>query len=98
MIPGGAQEEHVDATEILVPLVAEATVRIHGVEAGNPFLGSGFFVAPNWVLTCAHVVLAEGEEPVEAAARRVSVGYGEKLLKGVVEWAEPAARAVTGNW
>ncbi len=51
-------------------LIAAATVRIHGRRPGydpsgpdegvRTFLGSGFFVAPNWVLTCAHVALAEG--------------------------------------
>ncbi|MEU2617480.1 trypsin-like peptidase domain-containing protein [Streptomyces sp. NPDC007157] len=50
-------------------LVMAATVRIHrtGVgyvpEGSGAFLGSGFFIAPNWVLTCAHVVDgAEGGE------------------------------------
>jgi hypothetical protein len=88
---GGASEQLADAAETLVPLAAEATVRIHGAEAGNPFLGSGFFVAPNWVLTCAHVAKAEGEEALVGAPRKeVCVGYGDELLTGVVEWAQPA--------
>ncbi|WP_046731188.1 trypsin-like peptidase domain-containing protein [Streptomyces humi] len=43
-------------------LVTAATVRIHRTRPGHSpqepgdFLGSGFFVAPNWVLTCAHVI------------------------------------------
>ncbi|MHC5908252.1 VMAP-C domain-containing protein [Streptomyces sp. S6] len=48
-----------------------ATVRIHRSGGGyapdevDSFLGSGFFVAPNWVLTCAHVVCGgEGDEVV----------------------------------
>ncbi|MEW2544845.1 trypsin-like peptidase domain-containing protein [Streptomyces sp. NPDC047002] len=47
----------------LASLVTAATVRIHrpgpGYDHHGPgsFLGSGFFVAPNWVLTCAHVGL-----------------------------------------
>ncbi|WP_225846311.1 trypsin-like peptidase domain-containing protein [Streptomyces sp. HPF1205] len=88
-IPAGP-EEPVDPAEILVPLVSAATVRIHGPEPGSPFRGSGFFIAPNWVLTCAHVALTGQEESV-GAARRVSVGYGDEVLSGVVEWAEPDA-------
>jgi hypothetical protein len=98
MTPGGVLEDPADPAEILVPLAIEATVRIHGAGPGNPFRGSGFFIAPNWVLTCAHVALAGQEEPVAAAARRVSVGYGDKLLAGVVEWAEPDGHPGTGRW
>jgi hypothetical protein len=102
---GGAPEQFADPSETLVPLAAAATVRIHGTEPGNPLLGSGFFVAPNWVLTCAHVALGEGEETLVGAPRRaVCVGYGDRLLKAVVEWADPAAPAPAtgssggGNW
>lgn len=96
---GGAQDEAPDPAETLVPLVSAATVRIHGTEAGNPLRGSGFFVAPNWVLTCAHVALAGQEETVAGAVgRRVSVGYGDKLLSGVVEWADPDAPPGLGRW
>ncbi|MFF1837074.1 trypsin-like peptidase domain-containing protein [Streptomyces sp. NPDC058231] len=56
-------------------LVRDATVRIHrpggGYATDGPgpsFLGSGFFVAPGWVLTCAHVAM-QGE------GREVSVWY-----------------------
>ncbi|NEC63782.1 trypsin-like peptidase domain-containing protein [Streptomyces sp. SID9727] len=45
-------------------LVQDATVRIHRPPSGyaqdgpeGDFLGSGFFVAPSWVLTCAHVAM-----------------------------------------
>ena len=99
MTPGGAPEQYGDPAEILPPLAAAATVRIHGTEPGNPFLGSGFFVAPNWVLTCAHVAQAEGEETlVGAPGRAVCVGYGGRLLKAVVEWAEPSAATGSGGW
>jgi hypothetical protein len=91
---GGASEQLAQAAEILVPLAEEATVRIHGAEAGNPLLGSGFFVAPNWVLTCAHVARAEGEVTLVGAPRKeVRVGYRDRLLAGVVEWAQPAGPA-----
>lgn len=58
--PGGPQNAH----RALSDLVRAATVRIHRSGAGyaldepGTFLGSGFFVAPNWVLTCAHVALS----------------------------------------
>ncbi|MFD4787678.1 trypsin-like peptidase domain-containing protein [Streptomyces sp. NPDC058459] len=66
---GGAPEGDGAAGFALRDLVLAATVRIHHAGAGyahdepGGFLGSGFFVAPNWVLTCAHVVHAgEGGE------------------------------------
>lgn len=68
-------------------LVCEATVRLESV--GGDFWGSGFFVAPGWVLTAAHVlrdglgfnrlgghvtvVLDDGESPPRRAPARV--GY-----------------------
>ncbi len=101
MTSGGAPEQFGDPAEILVPLAAAATVGIHGTGPGNPFLGSGFFVAPNWVLTCAHVAQAEGEETIVGAPRRsVCVGYRDRMLKGVVEWATsqaPDTPAGTGS-
>jgi hypothetical protein len=139
-MPGDGPDERADASEILVPLVSAATVRIHSAQDGGRLLGSGFFIAPNWVLTCAHVAL-EGARtipaarasaaveqlaapapatapapagPVPSAARppapaarlaaagagghRVSIGYGEKLLSGVVEWSEPAEPVPGGSW
>ncbi|MBM9503606.1 VMAP-C domain-containing protein [Actinacidiphila acididurans] len=99
MTPAGGPDEPVDPAEILVPLVGAATVRIHGPQPGNPLRGSGFFVAPGWVLTCAHVALAGQEESV-GAARRVTIGYGDALLGGVVEWADPDVPpgADPGHW
>jgi hypothetical protein len=57
----GASDGFGDAHRALRELVMAATVRIHRAGVGyaldepGTFLGSGFFVAPNWVLTCAHV-------------------------------------------
>lgn len=133
MTPLGDDPEAVDPAEVLVPLVDEATVRIHGAGPGRPLYGSGFFVAPGWVLTCAHVACrtpwGEGARPAggeaaesgaesgaeaaaesveEAAAvatrpgarraRRVVVGWGDRMLLGVVEWAQPDEDDGRGSW
>ncbi|MEC3996954.1 hypothetical protein VSR01_26960 [Actinacidiphila sp. DG2A-62] len=68
-MPGDSPESRADAAEILNPLVSAATVRIHAADAGARLLGSGFFIAPGWVLTCAHVALegaarGDGRGPV----------------------------------
>lgn len=103
MTPRIDEPEPIDPAETLVPLVRDATVRVHGTKPGHPLYGSGFFVAPNWVLTCAHVACSgvpppqvgggseEGAADVgQPAAREVTVGWGDRMLGGVVEWAEPA--------
>lgn len=68
---GGGAEGGWDRTTLaLMNLVMAATVRIHRPEpgyapdgTGRGFLGSGFFIAPSWVLTCAHVAMqGEGRE------------------------------------
>ncbi|MEU3611508.1 trypsin-like peptidase domain-containing protein [Streptomyces sp. NPDC006872] len=84
-----------------------ATVRIHrpvvgyALEEPGTFLGSGFFVAPNWVLTCAHVACGgEGGEVAvvyeTAPGRGVSTAPGRVVatLPDRAEQAVPAA----GNW
>ncbi|WP_158920265.1 trypsin-like peptidase domain-containing protein [Streptomyces sp. NBRC 109706] len=84
-----------DPFETLAPLVAAATVRIHPPPTGYaegeppPPRGSGFFVAPEWVLTCAHVALGgdggrEGRREVGLTFRGV-----DRPVAGRVEWAEP---------
>lgn len=104
MTSGSAPERVGDAAEILDPLVMAATVGIHGTGPGNAFLGSGFFVAPNWVLTCAHVARAEGEATMPGAPRGpVCVGYRGRMLAGVVEWAadpgpDTSAAPATLRW
>ncbi|MGW2182428.1 VMAP-C domain-containing protein [Streptomyces sp. NPDC001732] len=85
-------------------LVKDATVRIHrpepGYAPGGPegeFLGSGFFVAPSWVLTCAHVAS-------EGRGRQVDVVYktarsGEAVtVGGTVVAALPEEPPGTGGW
>src|SRR4051794_39635394 len=46
--------------------VRGATVEITGLDegGGRQVLGSGFFVAPGWVLSCAHVVAGAVEPRV----------------------------------
>src|SRR4051812_16911003 len=71
-MPDDGPDERADASEILVPLVSAATVRIHSAQDGGRLLGSGFFIAPNWVLTCAHVAL-EGARTIPAARASAAV-------------------------
>jgi hypothetical protein len=59
------------ATRALRQLVLAATVRIHrpapddALDDPGTFLGSGFCIAPNWILTCAHVAHRDdGDEVV----------------------------------
>ncbi|MGW5846721.1 VMAP-C domain-containing protein [Streptomyces sp. NPDC055254] len=71
------------AFELLEPLVHAATVRVHAPPRGyetrsgyspGPTWGSGFFIAPGWVLTCAHVV-GEGGAAVRLAGREVGITF-----------------------
>ncbi|MFB6816881.1 trypsin-like peptidase domain-containing protein [Streptomyces sp. NPDC056347] len=100
---GGAWQDGEDAESALTSLVRDATVRIHragpGYDPEGPhgdFLGSGFFVAPSWVLTCAHVA-------GEGRGRQVDVVYrtarGEAVrVEGAVRAALPEERPGTGGW
>lgn len=98
---GGAHPLGVDPFETLAPLAAGATVRIHAAPTGyapvgsasQPW-GSGFFVAPEWVLTCAHVAL---ENSGEGGERTVGLSIGEHTALGRVEWAQPEARPSPGE-
>jgi NTP-dependent ternary conflict system VMAP-like protein/trypsin-like peptidase len=101
----GAHPSDVDPFETLAPLAAAATVRIHppptGYDGGEPGprpWGSGFFVAPGWVLTCAHVALRGG--PAEGGWREVGLSFGdiERPVRGVVEWAHPEENPDDGRW
>ncbi|WP_445269018.1 VMAP-C domain-containing protein [Streptomyces sp. DSM 41634] len=71
------------AFELLEPLVQAATVRVHAPPGGydnpgshrtGPTWGSGFFIAPGWVLTCAHVV-GEGGAAVRLTGREVGITF-----------------------
>ncbi|KIX78885.1 hypothetical protein SF23_03905, partial [Streptomyces sp. MBRL 10] len=71
------------AFELLEPLVQAATVRVHAPPRGydtsgslrtGPTWGSGFFIAPGWVLTCAHVV-GEGGAAVRLTGREVGITF-----------------------
>lgn len=93
---GGAQPADENSFELLAPLVAAATVRIHPPPTGYaegepppPPWGSGFFVAPEWVLTCAHVALTGGG--AEGGRREVGLTFRgvDRPVPGRVEWARP---------
>ncbi|WP_369777864.1 trypsin-like peptidase domain-containing protein [Streptomyces sp. R33] len=68
------------AYELLEPLVQAATVRVHAAPDGyaphgtGPTWGSGFFIAPGWVLTCAHVV-GEGGAAVRLVGRELGITF-----------------------
>ncbi|MFJ3199520.1 trypsin-like peptidase domain-containing protein [Streptomyces sp. NPDC086989] len=68
------------AFELLEPLVRAATVRVHAAPDGyaspgtGPTWGSGFFIAPGWVLTCAHVI-GEGGAAVRLAGRELGITF-----------------------
>ncbi|WP_178854940.1 S1 family peptidase, partial [Streptomyces acidiscabies] len=70
------------------------------IDEVDSFLGSGFFVAPNWVLTCAHVVGAgEGGEVVVVC--RSSPGTEARAVRGRVAATvpeRPARMPASGNW
>ncbi|MFR9725928.1 trypsin-like peptidase domain-containing protein [Streptomyces sp. MS19] len=94
-----------DPFEYLAPLAEAATVRIQaipggyaaGTREGLPW-GSGFFIAPGWVLTCAHVALYEGG--AEGGVREVGLTFGdlEEPVRGRVEWAQPHGPGPDGSW
>lgn len=100
---GGAHSGDGAPMETLAALVSAATVRIHAPTdgyatpepgaagpAGPKPWGSGFFIAPSWVLTCAHVALRGG-------GGDVGLTYEGGTVRGRVQWAEPGA-AGPGGW
>ncbi|MFJ4330148.1 MULTISPECIES: trypsin-like peptidase domain-containing protein [unclassified Streptomyces] len=100
----GAPGAHDAARRALRGLVVAATVRIHRPDAGyaldepETFLGSGYFVAPSWVLTCAHVACGgEGDEVV--VVYEPAPGRGMSAVSGHVAAALPeGVGSVPGNW
>ncbi|MFK0114338.1 trypsin-like peptidase domain-containing protein [Streptomyces sp. NPDC090994] len=92
------------ARRALSGLVMAATVRIHRAGSGYAldepasFLGSGFFVAPNWVLTCAHVA-CEGEGGEVAVVYQPAPGRGMSAVTGhVVAMLPDSPAPPSGNW
>lgn len=74
-------------------LVRSALVRISDPADGydgrsERYWGSGFFIAPGWVLTCAHVV-AKGGSEVWRHERAVGVAWQGGAAAGQVVLAEP---------
>ncbi|MFF6861693.1 VMAP-C domain-containing protein [Streptomyces ardesiacus] len=92
------------ARRALRGLVMAATVRIHRPDAGyaldepGTFLGSGYFVAPSWVLTCAHVA-SGGEGGEVVVVYEPAPGRGMSAVPGHVAAALPeGAGSVPGGW
>ncbi|UQX02950.1 trypsin-like peptidase domain-containing protein [Streptomyces sp. RerS4] len=82
-MPDGLGTGAARAFELLEPLVRAATVRVHPPRGGydnprndwsGPTWGSGFFIAPGWVLTCAHVV-GEGGAAMRLAGRELGITF-----------------------
>lgn len=107
----GAQAGAVEVKRDLWDLIAAATVRIHRAGQGyDPmgaaggvagFLGSGCFVAPNWVLTCAHVVSRQEGGRVDIVHEgepggAVSTVAGE--VAAVLPPSAPGSAPGDGNW
>ncbi|MFI6489948.1 trypsin-like peptidase domain-containing protein [Streptomyces sp. NPDC050564] len=99
--PGGPGNAH----RALRDLVTAATVRIHRAGSGyaldepGTFLGSGFFVAPNWVLTCAHVARS-GEGGEVTVVYETGPGRGTSAVAGEVATTLPqhVEAVVRGSW
>ncbi|MGW3145596.1 VMAP-C domain-containing protein [Streptomyces sp. NPDC001177] len=102
---GGASGGFHAAHHALRELVMAATVRIHRTGVGyaldepGTFLGSGFFIAPNWVLTCAHVVDG-GEGGEVSVVYETGPGQGPSAVPGRVAATLPEhlERRVPGSW
>ncbi|MFG1807820.1 trypsin-like peptidase domain-containing protein [Streptomyces sp. NPDC049040] len=75
-----------DCLELLHDLLARCRVAVTGASQG-----AGFFVAPGYVVTCAHVA---GAEP----GGQVRVGWDAAEHAGVVLAASPAPRGVKELW
>ncbi|MFF2325345.1 MULTISPECIES: trypsin-like peptidase domain-containing protein [unclassified Streptomyces] len=93
-----------DPETALMSLVKDATVRIHRPEPGyvpdgsdGDFLGSGFFIAPSWVLTCAHVAM-EGRGGQVNVVYKTARGGDAVSVEGAVVVALPEERPRTGGW
>jgi vWA-MoxR associated protein C-terminal domain/Trypsin-like peptidase domain len=95
-----------EADGVLNQLVTAATVRVQAVASGYPAgedpavdsWGSGFFVAPGWVLTCAHVLRrVEGGKPVWKGDGPIGIGHAGTVLRGEVAVALPGAEHAPAN-
>ncbi len=82
-------------------LAREVTVAVLSAPAPDgEFWGSGLLVAPQWVLTCAHVLVRRDGLGRRrwAADGGVGVRIGERLVPGTAVYAMPSPRAVTQGW
>jgi hypothetical protein len=75
----------------------------YDLDEPGTFLGSGFFIAPNWILTCAHVARS-GEGGEVTVVYETGPGRGTSAVTGEVATALPEAlpervgRALRGSW
>lgn len=92
------------ARRALRGLVMASTVRIHRADVGYAldepatFLGSGFFIAPSWVLTCAHVARG-GEGGGIVVVYESAPGLGMSAVPATVVATLPDGPGPeSGNW
>ncbi|GGN41464.1 VMAP-C domain-containing protein [Streptomyces fuscichromogenes] len=106
-VSGGRDRDRDTARSALRELVMAATVRIHRPGAGyapeesGGFLGSGFFIAPNWVLTCAHVVHGGEGDGGEVTVICRPGPFAEPYVvpaEVAATLPEQAERSVQGDW
>lgn len=92
-VPIESRESGEYARRRLCDLAAAATVEIRaapGAKDGSLW-GSGFLVAPEWVLTCAHVfVHPDGWRRGTAPGELVGVVVGGRTVPGRVEYSMPS--------
>ncbi|MFE9397213.1 trypsin-like peptidase domain-containing protein [Streptomyces flavidovirens] len=85
--------EHERAVNVFDEIVRPSLVRIAAPGGGyDPhgahYWGSGFFIAPGWVLTCAHVV-GKGEAAVWRGERAIGITWQGGETTGEVVLAKP---------
>ncbi|MFJ9901615.1 trypsin-like peptidase domain-containing protein [Streptomyces sp. NPDC101152] len=108
-IPDSPAPEPAYAYEVLEHSILAACVRVHAHRPGyaqpgaDDTWGSGFFVAPGWVITCAHVIgegvrtdgtAVRGEDGVRLVGSEVGISFTDDngtpgTTTGLVEWLLP---------
>ncbi|WP_405601948.1 serine protease [Streptomyces sp. NBC_01410] len=77
-----------DSDSVIDALTRAATVHLSHRQDDSPMWGSGFFVAPGWVLTCAHVLAPhlKGDPAMTFRVCGSEVNDGEPLDARLASW------------